>query len=84
MRMQLFEILGEQTTVRLDRTYQTDAGLMVTFSTATNSQFASRDFGFDLYDLDDHIFESGRQFPSLEDARNAALVAAALHQRKAA
>ena len=84
MRMQLFEILGEQTTVRLDRTYQTDAGLMVTFSTAANSECASRDFGLDLYDLDDHIFESGRHFPSLQDARNAAMVAAALHQRKAA
>ena len=84
MRMQLFEVLRAQTTVRLDRTYQTEAGLMVSFSTGTSRDSATEEFGFDLYDLDDHIFESARHFPSLEDAKGAALMAASLHERKAA
>lgn len=88
MRMKLFEDLATQTEISLLRSYQLSGGFMVKFSSkkgATGaSGAASAKYGFDLYDFEDHFFQSSNGFKTLEEAKWAALAAALPAQREAA
>jgi hypothetical protein len=88
MRMELFETLGPQTQVCAGKVYQMNTGLMAVFTAQHHkddeTKMGSDDYGFALYDFDDHIFESARHFGSLDDAKSAALAAANFYERKAA
>ena len=88
MRMKLFEDLGPQTEVDVLKSYQLGEGVMVKFNLRrpeTGSLVTtSPEYGFDLYDFEDHFFQSSSGFSTLEDAKWAALAAGLPDQRKAA
>jgi hypothetical protein len=88
MRMKLFEDLASQTEVNLLRSYQLGQGFMVKFnikkSVAGTSGSSTPVYGYDLYDFEDHFFQSSSGFTTLEEAKWAALAANSADQRKAA
>ena len=70
----MFEALQPDTEVREHMTYAAGSELLVTFN---NRNADSGDYGYDLYDFDDLVFQTSRKFTSLEDAKSAAMAAAA-------
>lgn len=75
MKVRMFETLQPDTEVREQMTYAAGSDLLVTFfSHHTNDP---GDYGYDLYDFDDLVFQTARDYSSLEDAKSAAIVAAA-------
>ena len=81
MKINMFETLQPNTEVREHTTYQAGTDLLVTFKkTASNpikpSHFEG-DYGFDLYDFDDLVFQTAGSYSSLEDAKQAAMAAVA-------
>ena len=70
----MFEPLQPDTEVREHMTYAAGSDLLVTFNHRNTD---SGDYGYDLYDFDDLVFQTSRKFNSLEDAKSAAMAAAA-------
>jgi len=71
----MFEPLETDTPVQEQMTYAAGSDLLVTFNHRNAHQ---GDYGYDLYDFDDFIFQTSPNFTSLEDAKCAAMEAAAL------
>lgn len=88
MRMKLFEDLTTHTELSLLRSYQLGEGLMVKFNikkpAADSSSSRTVEYGYDLYDFDDHFFRSSNGFTTLEEAKWAALASILPDQRQAA
>ena len=74
MKVRMFEALQPDTEVREHMTYAAGSDLLVTFN---HRNADSGDYGYDLYDFDDLVFQTSRKFNSLEDAKSAAMAAAA-------
>jgi hypothetical protein len=70
----MFEPLQPDTEVREHMTYAAGSDLLVTFS---HHRADPGDYGYDLYDFDDLVFQTARDYSSLEDAKSAAIVAIA-------
>jgi len=88
MRMKLFEDLTTHTEVSLLRSYQVGEGFMVKFNikrpVAGSSGSTTPVYVYDLYDFEDHFFQSSGSFSTLEEAKWAALAAILPDQRQAA
>ena len=82
MKIRMFEPLQPDTEVREHTTYMAGSGLLVTFKhrsdVAETRNEESENYGYDLYDFDDLVFQTAGDFSSLEDAKRAALSAATL------
>ena len=81
MKVRMFESLQPDTEVREYTTYKAGSDLLVTFNhrnadTDRQTEDAGN-YGYDLYDFDDLIFQTAGDFSSLEDAKRSALSAAA-------
>jgi hypothetical protein len=81
VKVRMFEPLQPDTAVREHMTYKAGSDLLVTFN-HRNAQPGDKtpepgNYGFDLYDFDDLIFQTSRGFFTLEEAKRAALSAAA-------
>lgn len=74
MKVRMFEPLQPDTEVREHMTYAAGSEILVTFN---HWNADSGDYGYDLYDFDDLVFQTSRKFTSLEDAKSAAIEAAA-------
>lgn len=75
----MFETLQPHTEVREHNTYQAGDDLLVTFKKTASDPIKpphfEGDYGFDLYDFDDLIFQTAGSYSSLEDAKQAAIAA---------
>ena len=74
MKVRMFEPLQLDTEVREHTTYAAGPDLLVTFS---HHNTDPGDYGYDLYDFDDLVFQTARDYSSLEDAKSAAIEAIA-------
>ena len=74
MKVRMFETLQPDTEVREQMTYAAGPDLLVTFSHHTTDP---GDYGYDLYDFDDLVFQTARDYSSLDDAKSAAIMAVA-------
>jgi hypothetical protein len=77
MKIRMFEPLRPHTEVREQMTYSAGSELLVTFK-KNHAEHPSQptfdgDYGFDLYDFDDLVFQTAGRFSSLEDAKQAAM-----------
>lgn len=82
MKIRMFEPLQPHTEVREHTTYMAGSDLLVTFKhrnvVPETQAEESENYGYDLYDFDDLVFQTSDDFSSLEDAKRAALSAATL------
>ena len=82
MKVRMFEPLQPDTEVREHMTYMAGSDLLVTFKhrnvVPETQTEESEHYGYDLYDFDDLIFQTSSEFSTLEDAKSAALSAAAM------
>ena len=74
MKVRMFETLQPDTEVREQMTYAAGSDLLVTFNHHTTDP---GDYGYDLYDFDDLVFQTARDYSSLDDAKSAAIMAIA-------
>ncbi len=81
MKVRMFESLQPHTEVREHMTYMAGSELLVTFKhryvVAETQTEESENYGYELYDFDDLIFQTSGDFSSLEDAKSAAIAAIA-------
>ena len=70
----MFEPLQPNTEFREQTTYAAGSDLLVTFSHHTTDP---EHYGYDLYDFDDLVFQTARDYSSLDDAKSAAIMAVA-------
>jgi hypothetical protein len=74
VKVRMFEPLQPDTEVREHMTYAAGTDLLVTF---THQNVGASHYGYDLYDFDDLVFQTSRDFSSLEEAKTSAMKAVA-------